>query len=591
MNATAEDNVLREGDVTFLGVNQRLAPDKLAPGLVSDARNCRFREGRPVTRGGVTVRWIGPEADPRSPYAMPAGGAIYRTDDGQEWIITASGNKVYRAKTHQAGTEIPLPAGTTLPNRVEFTQAGKNLYLWRGFDLEPLELTDGDFATGFTAVTQTTSGSGNGTGTLTIPNGKQAIYYQERLWVVGRDSDGNEGIFISDVLNFTRYSLRNQFRIESGSEDALLAVYPFGNNAIIAFKSRSVHSRFNLIPDNSGDLTTAQGEVLSNTHGLVSPYAVTQAGKDIFYFSTNGLTSVRLSEEGRLKGTDLPLDQDMQALWRRINWKAVGNSALATWDSKLYWTLPVDGSQVCNAVAVYDLQTQTWQGTDEGVPFEQGVVTFIRPDYCGQLRLWFLDGRGYWRIYEEGDVDVRIGSYLLASGTGARLLSSLGTPLMSSDNGWNAVPITTTVLTRGYTCGSVRPKRFNRIECSVATRNPNLAIQARFSPEASRTQLLFPNYTTSRTRRRLAFQAAWDASNVNDDFNSDGREDYTLVLPAGGMQLKSGVYLNRFQERQFIGRAGGQARFVQVQFTNTTGTINVNSVEVEGYLGNSRGGK
>lgn len=564
-----------DGDRGFRGVNERLAPDRLEPGMVSRAVNCRFRTGEAGSRGASVICNLGPDHSGRQPFDRPHAATSYRTSDGQQWIIVASGGKAWRAKTHQTAVEIPLPAGVTLADPIEFTQAGNNLYMFRGQDLSVLELADGDFATGFAEVTPATSGSGNGTGTLTIPNGKRGIYFQERLWVVT-----DEGVYISDVRNFTRYSLLNQFRIETGSNDELVAIYPFGYNSIVAFKTRSVHGRYNLVADDAGDLTAAVGDVISSTHGVVAPRAIAQAGRDVFYFGQNGLTSIQLTEENKLKSVDTPISEDLRATWRRINWGAISRSTLAYWDSKLYWAIPVDRANVCNAVAVFDTQTGTWQGTDEGVAFDFGIVSWFIADYGGEPRLFCLDGQGLVRLYEAGPgQDMRQGEYLLSESTGAVLRSELGTPLLSETLGQSWVNFTTSITTRGYDHGTSGHKRFLQAETQLATYASAVAVTAKVEGVEENLSLA-PGLSPDRTRYTVFNRPPYDPGNAGDDFAVPHREDYSVVLPEAGMLLHDGIVLDRFQSWELPRRINRRSRYVQLQVNNSEGLVQVRGTMV-----------
>lgn len=62
-----DDAPLKDGDGGFTGVDERLDPELLAPGLVASATNCRFRNGRVEPRRGITILpWM--KADGRTPF-------------------------------------------------------------------------------------------------------------------------------------------------------------------------------------------------------------------------------------------------------------------------------------------------------------------------------------------------------------------------------------------------------------------------------------------------------------------------------------------------------------------------------------------
>ncbi len=473
---------------------------------------------------------------------------------------------------------ITAEATGTVPERVRFVQAGDSLYAFRGENFSTLELPLGDFAAGWREVTQENSASGNGTGTLTIPNGSRGMYFQERLWIVTR-----AGLYVSDVRNFTRYSLLNVFRIESGALDELLNVTPFGANSFVAFKSRSVHGRYNLIPDSNGDLTPAYGDVLSSAHGMAAADCMVQAGADVFFFGENGLTSIRLTEENRLQSVATPLSEPMRVLWRRINWSALHTARLAYWDSKLYWAVPVDGSRVANCVAVYDLQTQSWNGTDEGAVLAFGIVDWMVVRYAGEPRLFALDGRGHVRLYEEPQALDHLYGVLLSEVDRTPLLAE-GTrePLLAEVPELLLEPARAEIVTRGYGLGTA----WSRI-AEVATALETLDARVQWTAQLDGTDeahTLLPDLVPDRTRSTRWNGPVYDTANPLANHGERHREDYSVVLPEGGMFLGTGIQLGRHQDWTVNRRLGERCRFVQVRVRNTRGFVQIKAIEVRGAV-------
>lgn len=72
-----DDAPLKDGDAGFTGVDERLDPELLAPGLVASATNCRFRNGRVEPRLGITILpWM--KADGRTPFIDSPSIAIWK---------------------------------------------------------------------------------------------------------------------------------------------------------------------------------------------------------------------------------------------------------------------------------------------------------------------------------------------------------------------------------------------------------------------------------------------------------------------------------------------------------------------------------
>jgi hypothetical protein len=72
-----DDAPLRDGDGGFVGVDERMDPELLGPGMVSSATNCRFRNGLVEARRGITLLpWM--KADGRTPFIESGSMAVWK---------------------------------------------------------------------------------------------------------------------------------------------------------------------------------------------------------------------------------------------------------------------------------------------------------------------------------------------------------------------------------------------------------------------------------------------------------------------------------------------------------------------------------
>jgi len=273
------------------------------------------------------------------------GATIYSDPNGSEWIFVASGGRVFATGEGRVAREISLN-GETLTGDCTFTQCYDKLLLWRGTASSPLQMET--FDGGFVAVTQTSSDAGNGTGTQVIPNSDGARFFQNRVFVpfiyVGAKKDF---VAVGDIGNYTRYKFPQQaFRFNDGADDDIVDLAPFGRTAMAVFKQKSVRIVDNLVPDSNGDYSSAVSDLITNTHGLVARGAWVGVGRDLFYVSTRGVTSLQLTEENKVKGVDLPLSAPLEATWNRVNWNQRSKIRIGYWDNKLYVALPLDDARV-----------------------------------------------------------------------------------------------------------------------------------------------------------------------------------------------------------------------------------------------------
>ena len=128
---------------------------------------------------------------------------------------------------------------------------------------------------------------------------------------------------------------------------------------------------------------------------------------------------------------------------------------------------------------------------------------------------------------------------------------------------------------------------------SIATWRPKYSVRVLFAG-VNNTVTTVSNQTRSNTTYDAPFDARpWSASNVNDDWNTPWRQDYSVSFDGAGagMKLKSGVVLTQFQEALDTRRIGMRAgKSYQLEFRNTQGRIKligqrVNNVQTRNQKG------
>lgn len=146
-----DEQETHEGDGVFLGVNCRLAPEKLPPGMLADAENVRMTEGDVTARLGVVKPgYVNVTAaavdDGIRPAVVQYGCGVFKDPDGFEWTILAADGGITRCKPHNARFGMGLPTGVKILDNCTFTQAFNRLYCFRGRHLPPLVMTSVDVA-------------------------------------------------------------------------------------------------------------------------------------------------------------------------------------------------------------------------------------------------------------------------------------------------------------------------------------------------------------------------------------------------------------------------------------------------------------
>ena len=381
---------LNDGDTAFVGVNQKLSPDKLKPGFVSDAVNVRFENGVIKPRKGLKkVGWVnqtnteitnhstGGRNIGFKPFSNVKGVGKFSDPIGVNWMLVASAegsagsHKVYALT---AGNDIQtINSNLTFDeNDVTFVQCFNVVIMFRGEDLPPLKCDRID--DGFVAITQeetdtTIEENEDRTmvddGTDQIPNAGSGLFFQNRLLI----PHSRDLVAASDFLSYTRYQpVLSNFRINQGSEDKLVALWKFDQTTLLCFKESSVYAVRNIV----GNLSDIYLDEITRTFGLVSAKAVTTVGRDVWFLSDQrGIVSLQLHESGKLQGQDVPASDAIQPLIDRVNWDYAHKAVAAYWGNRAYWALPVDGATECNVIAVYDFRNGAWSGYDKGIAFSK----------------------------------------------------------------------------------------------------------------------------------------------------------------------------------------------------------------------------
>lgn len=422
---------LSDYDGGWIGVDMLSAPDRVAKNKVAFARNKRFRKLDAEPRRGIKeMEWAST--------ALINGifdAIAFSSVDDYEWILRATADRVLISRP-EAESWIDLPDHVTLDADTRLVQALNKVYLFRGYTRDPLVWTPASDpsnpqANAFTTVPPAEVNA-------SISQSLLAIWRNQRLWV----AHDRDTVSVSDINDPTEYNTANDLYIERGAQDSLVALYPYYKD-IIAFKTE----RLFLLRNITGSIDEVDVDEIETNNGLVSPFAVTKIGQDIWYLSAAGVLSLTQVLDNELQGQAAAKSREIKPLLDLVNWQAAGGIVSEYWDSKYYLALPIQGSAANNVVAVYDSTWDAWQGFDQSE--RHNVFRFVKLKYQGRQRLFFVDTAGAVFLYEEDYEDV-----------------------------WDGVghPIRDAVLTRGYECGYADQKKFFQADLALATQNPQLKV-------------------------------------------------------------------------------------------------------------------
>ena len=469
---------------------------------------------------------------------------------GEQWIMVVAYNRVIFFASGQSSRTVRL-GGNAVDEASTIVQANNYVYLFRGDDSTPL-YWNGDWSSTFAVVPDTTLPASFDS----IPSSNQATYYQNRLWI----KDGKDSIAASDVLAFTDYDpLANEFNLNTGNSDYVVATYPFGQNSLVAFKNKSIL----LLQNVEGSLSDVTVTEVTRQVGLVGINSVTSIGPDLAYVSNRNINLLTLTATNNsLQHKILPLSTRIRKIMDRVNWEVSYKISLGYWNNKLYVALPLDNSTVCNSVAVYNFVTEQWYGEwSFASSLGMNIQSWQVSNYLGLQRLFAITEDGRIFVTDEGQNDI---------------------------SGTTLAEISTQLVTRAYDTDGLNHFQ-RRLYLDLATNRPRFSASA-FTEGASEESVLLTDQTYTRSESWKFGDSAYDLTNANNDYNRAYRKDYstgalaagqTQGLPATGLQCGTGFEPEMVQELRLPLLTRRQGRLSWIEVTNTQGFISVMSVGYE----------
>jgi hypothetical protein len=592
MPALEDPPKVKEGDSGFLGLNMKLDVDKLPAAFLSASVNKRLRKGVAETRPG----WVTPSGmtSALGYWTRIYGEFVYsnpNVPDGtgvnnNEWIVLATDTGMWLCAQGWAPINVPLPAGEAITGPVDFAEFEGVLILFRGPDAIPLAWDPGQTtgcmaaAQGFQPITQSavTNEEGQSVGVIAMPNGSWALVFANRLFIPAPSNTGAplqpnqstlpaapfDAIFASDILDYTRYdAINDEFVVNSGTNEALVALIPYQQTAIVAFKEQTIWILQNVY----GDLSTATLSAVTTSMGCAARRSVVGVGGDVLFLCASPRGVYRLNTLlSIIQAAPVPVSDPVSPAIDTINWAAAGGAVATLWKEYYFLAVPVNGSITNNCILVFNTAggkegMGAWESID-ALPAGASIDNFLVTNWDGARRLFATDhvnGRVYLYGDQAGQRD------------GIDQIGATWTPIADS------------MTTRGYALGSaVSVKGIRRINLAMGTRGSSFSVTLGMEGVAGKMTVAAVNH--SRTRYDLWGVPEWNPTNANGDFGNPGREDYAVQCP---IKLNppagtAGVQLNVVQEKleRFITRARG--RWATVTVASAGGYCAVRAAEVEG---------
>lgn len=295
-----------------------------------------------------------------------------------------------------------------------------------------------------------------GTGYTHMTAPPWGVYHQRRLWtpyfytMAGSsgtsptitDREVRDEIIASDILDSDTYDrLQNQFRITGGTADYVVALEPFAEDNLLAFNRNSIH----LLSGISGSLADITVRQITNEVGCVARKSVVQIGNQVLFLSDNGVYSANFGDLYNLRGAGVPLSEPVNATIQRINRDYAYKAVAAYFSNRYYLAIPLDDSQVNNAILIYNFLNQGWESLDLIDQSGWDILGFVTASNGGLNNLYSISASG--AIHQ---IDAR---------EDATDVLSLYPGIASA-----SYPVDSSVSTRLYTMGTMERKKFSTYE-------------------------------------------------------------------------------------------------------------------------------
>lgn len=229
-----------------------------------------------------------------------------------------------------------------------------------------------------------------GLGFMHMPMPEFGVYHQRRLVVPFRYSQSSsvygtvitptgikDEIAASDILDSDTFDqVYASFRFNAGTADFTVGLHSFSDDKLLVFNRNSIH-----LVINSGDLGTAQTQLLTNEVGCVARGSIIQVGNNVLFLSDNGVYGANFQDLYNLRGNEIPLSEPINNTIKFINKDLWDKSSGVYFDNRYYLAVPLDEETIVvdnegnvsaeinrarfnNRVIVYNFLNKQWESID-----------------------------------------------------------------------------------------------------------------------------------------------------------------------------------------------------------------------------------
>ena len=419
--------------------------------LFTTSQSATFNTDIATVKDGFTL-------SPAGVYTQPQTFNITAKDvDILNGVVTA---KVVDNTTIKVGDIIVIRQTATLDfaemvgNQYQVIEATATIIKWYA----PV----GNYDTSSTDVFEFGGRFSVGGGFMHQPGAPWGVYFQRRLWVpYYYDQSGSfnapvytsrkitDEIAVSDILDTTTFDqIESQFRISGGTADYVVGMHGFYDDALIVLNRNSLHQ----IKKTQGSLLDTSVTELTSEIGCLARKSAVMRGNVMMFLSDNGVYGIEFLNDYNLRGVDEPLSKNIQPYIDRLNKDYVSKSIGVLFDNRYYLAVPLDSSVGANdargnnSVLVFNFLNKGWESLDT-----YGDTRFLIKDLI------------------VGVSSERSNIYAITENGGLHQLDAVESSsdrfnVSNTGNGLSTPPINSSLITRGYSLGTMERKRFTDAE-------------------------------------------------------------------------------------------------------------------------------
>jgi hypothetical protein len=356
--AGLDDELIFDRTIPLNGVNDASPPAEIDQSLAAAATDrLSGRDGLNRPRPGLTYRAQSSDATNSWDWSIHMSGGLYLCVSGGTWYTWDSRGRILTKLTGGPA----YPAGSVISGAM---------------------CTDTVYMCAGGAMSKYKPGTGTGTGFGTVstlptqyPNAAYILWgCGPRLCYVPPNSNV---IVCSNILDPEVYdpTLQNVITLDPVTSDVITGLAIWQDQSLIVFRNGAACQIGSGIQTPIVDWSF---NWISRHTGALSHQTIQQAGMDVYFLSETGrgVYSVSQMPASDQLGVQAPLSLPIANTIKRINWTVARTSARAmVWADTYLLAVPLDNAPANNAILVYSIALQSWQGTWET---EFGLKTFSK---------------------------------------------------------------------------------------------------------------------------------------------------------------------------------------------------------------------